>query len=157
MEILGVDAWLFWLIIAVGLMAVEMLVAFTFVAGPIAGAAGAAGIAAAFDASMELQLAIFIVVALAALLFVRPVAKRHLTMPPEIATNVHALVGRRAVVLDKVDLDEGKVRIGDNVWTARTQTESIVLMPGETATVVEVRGVHAYVVPADQSETGASE
>jgi membrane protein implicated in regulation of membrane protease activity len=151
-----VPDWLFWLSAAVALLAVEMLVAFTFVAGPIAVAAGTAGIAAAFEASIELQLAIFIVVALLVLLFVRPVAKRHLEIPPEIATNVHALVGRRAVVLDKVDLDEGKVRIGDNVWTARTQSEAIVLMPGDTAKVVEVRGVHAFVVPADKPETGGS-
>jgi membrane protein implicated in regulation of membrane protease activity len=148
-EIFGVDAWLFWFLLAVGLLVVELLIAFTFYAAPVALGAFAASILAALDTGIELQLTAFIAGSLAAVLLLRPIVRQHLFPPaPEKRSNVQGLIGRRAVVVEPVDIDAGTVRIGDDTWSARAEEEGMRLEAGERAEVVSVSGVYAFVRPA---------
>jgi membrane protein implicated in regulation of membrane protease activity len=149
MEIFGIADWLAWFLLAIGLLVVELLIAFTFYAAPIALGAFAACILAALGAGIELQLTAFIAGSLASLLFLRPIVRQHLRpAAPEKRSNVQRLIGRRAVVIERVDIDSGTVRIGDDVWSARTESEGIVLERGARAEVVRVSGVYAYIKPA---------
>jgi membrane protein implicated in regulation of membrane protease activity len=164
MEMFGLDSWLAWFLIGIALMIIEVAIAFTFYAAPVALGAFAAAIVAALGAELEIQLVAFIVGALLSLAFLRPLVRQHLSPPEgEKASNVQSLLGRRAIALERVDVDAGTVRLGDDVWSARTLSEAEVIDEGARVEVVEVRGVFAYVRAAalpdadDQSSVTAEE
>ncbi len=78
----------------------------------------------------------------------RPVARRHRRMPPSIRTGAAALVGKPALVLERIANEEGVgcVKIDGEVWTARSYAEDAVIDPGEQVEVVEIRGATALVM-----------
>jgi membrane protein implicated in regulation of membrane protease activity len=79
----------------------------------------------------------------------RPVAHRHRRLPPPIRTGAAALLGRSAMVLERIANDEGVgcVRIdGGEVWTARSYADDEVIEAGERVEVVEIRGATALVM-----------
>ena len=137
--------WGIWVIAAALLAAGEVAASFTFVLGPVALAALVAALVAAVGASSEIQLTVFIVAAVATLALLRPIARRHLHTPPRIRTGTAALIGMRAVVLDRVDADSGQVKIGGEVWTARPYDEDDVYEPGARVEVIKIQGATALV------------
>jgi membrane protein implicated in regulation of membrane protease activity len=137
-------SWVVWTLLAVALAFGE-LVTTAFILGPVAIAALAAAIVAALGGGTALQLIVFIVGSLATVAAVRPVAKRHLRLPPAVRTGTDALVGTKAVVLQRVDQDGGRVRIGGEEWSARSYLEDQVLEPGARVEVVKIEGATALV------------
>jgi len=79
------------------------------------------------------------------LAIVRPIARRHMRTPPQIRTGTAALVGARAVVLETVDQDSGTVKIGGEVWTARSFDEDEVYETGTRVEVIRIEGATALV------------
>jgi membrane protein implicated in regulation of membrane protease activity len=75
----------------------------------------------------------------------RPVARRHLRMPAQIRTGTDALVGARATVLQRVDSDGGRVKIGGEEWSARAYMEGQVIDPGTHVEVAKIEGATALV------------
>jgi membrane protein implicated in regulation of membrane protease activity len=137
--------WAIWLILAAVLAAGEVAASFTFILGPIAIAALVPALAAGVGAPLAAQIALFIVASIASLLLVRPIARRHLRTPARIRTGTAALIGERALVLDRVDADHGQVKIGGEVWTARPYDEDDVYEPGARVQVVKIQGATALV------------
>jgi membrane protein implicated in regulation of membrane protease activity len=130
--------WAIWFIAAAALIGSELIVT-AAILGPIGLAAFGAGIVAALDASTELQIAAFTVLTLLSLVFARPIAKRHLLAPPvPQRTNVPALLGEEALVLERVDRDQGQVKVGGEVWSARSTSPGEVFEPGERVIVDSV-------------------
>ena len=82
MEIFGLDDWLAWFLLGIGLLLTELLIGFTFYAAPVALGAFAAAIVAAFGDAIEPQLVAFILGSAASLLVLRPLVKKHLLPPP---------------------------------------------------------------------------
>ena len=78
---------------------------------------------------------------------VRPVVRSHLKMPPQIRTGAAALVGKQAVVLERIANREGVgcVRIDGEVWTARSLFDDRVIEQGTVVDVVEIKGATALV------------
>jgi membrane protein implicated in regulation of membrane protease activity len=136
--------WVLWMIAAAGL-AVGEVITLGFFLGTIALAALLAGLVALVGLGMEVQVATFVVGSIASLLILRPIARRHLRTPPQIRTGTAALVGSRAVVLERVNVDGGKVKIGGEIWSARAYDEDHVLEPGARVEVLEIRGATALV------------
>jgi membrane protein implicated in regulation of membrane protease activity len=137
--------WAIWVIAAAVLAAGEVAASFTFILGPVALAALVGALVAAVGAPVEAQLAAFIVASIGTLALVRPIARRHLRMPASIRTGTAALIGTRAVVLDRVDADNGQVKIGGEVWTARPYDEDDVYEQGARVEVVKIQGATALV------------
>jgi|SRR4051794_16246308 membrane protein implicated in regulation of membrane protease activity len=137
--------WVIWVILAAVFAAGEVLASFTFILGPLALAALPAALVAAVGGAIELQIATFIVAAVGSLLLIRPIARRHLTQPARIRTGTAALIGSRALVLERVDADSGQVKIGGEVWTARPYDEDDVYEPGIRVEVVKIQGATALV------------
>ena len=137
------DDWVAWLI-AAGALAVGEMLTMGFFLGPLAVAALLAAVAALVGGT-TLQFVVFAVVAIASLAVIRPVARRHLTLPTGLRTGTAALVGSRAVVLQRVDAHGGQVKIGGEVWSARAYDEDAVLEPGERVHVMEIEGATALV------------
>ena len=105
-----------------------------------AGGALAAAIAAGMGLSIVPQLLLFFCVSLVLLFFTRPAALKLMRKDTE-KTNVEGLLGKNAVVIQKIDnLDQtGQVRINDIEWMARTSDDSVTIPVG---TVVEIEAVH---------------
>jgi membrane protein implicated in regulation of membrane protease activity len=140
-----VPAWLIWAIAAVLLSVGEILTPGMFFLGPVALAAVAAAVVALLGVGVAFQLLAFIIGSVATVAFLRPIAKRHLHMPAAIRTGTAALEGTKAVVLQRVDINGGRVRIGGEEWSARAYMEDQVLEPGTRVEVVKIEGATALV------------
>jgi membrane protein implicated in regulation of membrane protease activity len=142
------DAWVVWLIVGVFAAVGEILTAGFFLAPFAAGAFGAM-VAALAGGGDTVQLVSFAALTLASFALVRPIAKRHMAMPPRLRTGTAALVGRSAIVLERIANDEnvGSVRLDGEVWTARAYDDEHVLEPGAKVEVIEIRGATAVVAP----------
>jgi membrane protein implicated in regulation of membrane protease activity len=140
------DAWVWWIVIACVLAVGEVLNTSFFLA-PFAVGAAVAAAADAIGLGVAGSLAVFLVSSLALLLFVRPIARRHLTMPPQLRTGTAALVGQNALVLERIANDEGVgcARIDGEVWTARAFDDDRIIEPGERVQVIAIRGATALV------------
>ncbi len=140
--------WLVWLIAAGALAAVEVLT-LTLVLGMLSIAAVAAGLIAALGAPAAAQVAVFAGVAVLLLAVVRPVARRHRHMPAAIRTGTDALVGKRGTTLTEVTAQGGQVRIGGEVWSARTYDDQQVIPAGASVDVAQIDGATAVLIPRD--------
>src|SRR5215204_5249216 len=138
------EEWVWWMI-AAGALAVGEIITVSFFLGPIAVAALLAAVVAVAGAGLAVQWIVFIVASLASLGILRPIARRHIKMPARTRTGTAALVGSRAVVLERVDADSGMVKIGGEVWTARAYDEDEILAPGARAHVMKIDGATALV------------
>jgi membrane protein implicated in regulation of membrane protease activity len=139
---------IFWILVAVLLGVAEaltMTLAFAFVAG---GALLAAG-SAALGAPVLVQLLVFVLAGGGSVALVRPVARRHLAVPPPSRDGTDALVGRQAVVLAEVSYAHGLVRLAGEEWTARPYDEDLVIPVGCRVDVLEIEGATALVHPRD--------
>lgn len=136
--------WVVWLLVAVAL-AVGEIFTLSFILGPIALAAVAAALVGALGAGLVVQLIVFIAGSLATVALVRPLAKAHLRTPAELRTGTAALVGSRAVVIDRVDAGGGRVKIGGEVWSARAFFDDQVIDEGKRVEVAKIEGATALV------------
>ena len=139
------SAWLAWSIAAVALVVGEILTPGLFFLGPVAIAAVAGAVSSLFGAPLWLQLIVFAGSSFASLGLLRPIARRHLSMPHAIRTGAAALIGAPAVVLQRVDSNGGRVRIGGEEWSARAYMPDQVLEPGVQVEVAEISGATALV------------
>ena len=143
------NPWLPWLVLAVVLAGVEVATLDLVFLMLAAGALGAAG-TAALGAPLVLQGIVGLLVAAGMLGLVRPVALRHLRAgTPETRTGVAALVGRQALVLERVDTHGGRVKLGGEVWSARSYDPFATLEPGRTVDVVSIEGATAVVLDSE--------
>src|SRR5688572_5815231 len=94
--------WVIWTIIAALMIGGEVLTA-GFILGPLGVAAAVAAVVAALGGGVELQLATFVVASIGTLVFIRPIARRHLMQPPHTRTGTAVLIGAPAMVLERVD------------------------------------------------------
>ena len=139
-----VDAWVWWVIIAAALGAVEVFTLDLVFIMLAAGALSAAGVAAA-DGNVALQIAVAVGVALAGLGGLRPIAMRHLRSTPEIRTGTAALVGQQAVVLEDVGPQSGRVKLNGEVWSARSYDGASTFAAGQMIDVLKIDGATALV------------
>ena len=138
------DDWVAWLIAAVVLGAGEVLTTGFFLAPFALGALIAAAVSAA-GAGLVLSGMVFLVVSTAALVGLRPIARRHLRTPAKLRSGTAALVGRTATVLEEISLSGGCVKLEGEVWTARPYDEDAVIPAGTRVHVMEIRGATALV------------
>ncbi len=153
--ILGLDAWIFWLILMVLFLAVEAatagLVSIWFAAGSLV-----ALLAAAFGAGLWVQVPLAIVVSLATLVvFIRLRHDRSFAHSATVPTNADRWIDAEAVVIEAVDpiRGTGQVKAMGQVWSAVSQDGKPV--PVDAAVrIVEIRGVRAVIVPMEPPAPG---
>src|ERR671910_807032 len=107
------DPWVIWLIAAV-----------VFAVGAIVAAAGGGDL---------ISLLVFLVVSGVLLAALRPLARSHRRMPAQLRTGTAALVGRTAMVTERISNDEGtgSVKLEGESWTARSYDEDAVIEAGK--------------------------
>ncbi|MGA5171274.1 MULTISPECIES: NfeD family protein [Streptomyces] len=142
---MDIDAWVWWLIGAVGLGIPLVLTAMPEF-GMLSVGATAGALTAALGFGVVAQVVVFAAVSVALIAVVRPIAARHRDGRPQHATNVDALRGRQAVVLERVDGGGGRIKLAGEVWSARSLDADQVFEPGRQVDVVEIDGATAVVM-----------
>ncbi|HTA36490.1 MAG TPA: NfeD family protein [Solirubrobacteraceae bacterium] len=140
--------WIIWLVAACVLGIGEMHQGGFYLA-PFALGAALAALLALLGVGAPLSAVAFLGGSALVFATLRPVAQRHRRLPPAIRTGAAALVGRPALVLERIANDEGVgcVKIdGGEVWTARSYDEHEEIPAGERVEVVEIRGATALVM-----------
>jgi membrane protein implicated in regulation of membrane protease activity len=140
------SGWVLWAIAACLFGIGEMLTTSFFLA-PFALGAGLAALTDALGAGGLGSWIVFVVVSLLTLGIVRPIARSHMTVPPRIRTGSAALIGKQAIVLERIANDEGVgcVKIDGEVWTARAFDEDEVIERGTRVQIVDIKGATALV------------
>jgi len=141
------DLWVVWLLVAGALGLGEMHQGGFYLA-PFALGAGAATVVSLLGVGTLLSVLVFLLASGVVFGTLRPIARRHRRLPPSIRTGAAALIGRPAIVLERIANDEGVgcVKIDGEVWTARSYDEDEVIDAGERVEVVEIRGATALVM-----------
>jgi membrane protein implicated in regulation of membrane protease activity len=143
-----VETWIIWVIIAAVLGTIEILTT-TLAFGLVALAAIVAAVVGAVGGDPALQFGAFVLASALGLGVARPFALRHIRQPPMLRTGTAALVGRPATVLEEVSGQGGRVRIGGEVWSARSYDETLVIPAGKTVDVMHIEGATALVYPRE--------
>jgi membrane protein implicated in regulation of membrane protease activity len=138
-----------WLIVGLALIAAEVLSG-EFVLLMLGGGALAAAGVTFLVGGVVPGLVAFAVAAPLLVFAVRPALRRRLEHQIADAPMHHrALEGREAVVVARVDVDGGRVKIGGELWSARPVHEDDVIEAGRSVLVVEITGATAVVVGND--------
>jgi membrane protein implicated in regulation of membrane protease activity len=132
-----------WLAASGALLVVEILTVDLLFASLAFSALLAAG-ANALGFNVVVQGIVFGVGAIGSLMFLRPIALRHLKKKPaDHATNIEALIGAPAMTLSAITEHDGLVKLSGETWSARSNTGEIEV--GSQVEVVAIEGATAVV------------
>ncbi|MFI6409538.1 NfeD family protein [Streptomyces sp. NPDC050548] len=141
-----IGAWVWWLVGAAAL-GIPLVVTAMPEFGMLAVGAGAAAATAGLGADVVVQVLVFVAVSVALIAVVRPIANRHRSTRPQLATGVDALKGKQAVVLERVDgSGHGRIKLAGEIWSARALDTDRAYEPGQEVDVVEIEGATAIVI-----------
>lgn len=148
-EYLAQHLWQFWAVVSVVCLILELTSGDFFIICFSIGALCAL-LSALVSDSVYVQMMVFAVFALLAILYVRPFAKRYLhTGEDKRISNADALLGRQGKVVESVKADGfGRVQIDGDIWKAVTD-EPIDIATGMTvrvvnreSTILKVESIH---------------
>ncbi|MBV9025943.1 MAG: NfeD family protein [Streptomycetaceae bacterium] len=140
-----VDTWVWWLVAAAAL-GIPLVMTALPEFGMFAVGALVAALVSALGGGLVLQVVVFAAVSVALVAVVRPIAVRHLSTKPALRTGVEALKGRQAVVLERVDGHEGRIKLGGEIWSARSLDADQTFEVGQRVDVVDIEGATAVVM-----------
>ncbi|MEV0271025.1 NfeD family protein [Hamadaea sp. NPDC050747] len=134
------ESWGWWLI-ATGALVVGELFMGDFVLLMLAAGAAAAALAGVLGLGVVGELLVFAVVSGLALFFVRPwIKNRFYRSSHQVKIGVSTILGSEAVVMERVDVENGQVNLSGELWRARPYDASRAYEPGERVRVIEVDG-----------------
>ena len=139
------DPWVIWLIAALALGIIEVVSGGTLVVGMVAIGSLAGAVAAAATDSTVLPWVVFAGTSAAMLIFVRPVAHKHLRTPIGMRSGTAALVGSTAQVIQQVTASDGRIKLSGEIWSARSFDGETTFTEGESVQVLEIDGATALV------------
>jgi len=147
----GMD-WLIWLG-AGALLVVAELFSLDLILLMLACGAFAGAITGAFTDSVVLEAVVALVVAIGMLGVVRPGLVARLHHGPELVLGTRKLLGVRAVTPGTMSAHQPcQIKIDGELWTAQPYDEHLVIEPGTTVEVLEIRGATAFVHPVPELE-----
>lgn len=135
------EIWLIvFVVMLVGELATTALVSVWFCGGALFALVGNM-----LGLSVTAQLFIFVFSSLVLFILTRPFSKK-IFKKDKLKTNVDSIIGKRAVVTEKINNEEcsGAIIIEGKVWTARS-AEDRIIEPKESVTIQEIQGVKAIV------------
>lgn len=139
-----------WMVLLVVLVVVELatmgLTTIWFAAGALA-----ATIAAACNAPLFIQIALFLIVSVLMLVFTRPVAMKYFNKD-RTKTNAESLIGKKGIVTGEIDNLKGcgQATLNGMEWTARSEADDCIIPEGSVVIVKAIRGVKLIVVPQER-------
>lgn len=147
MDWLSENAWAAWLG-AVAVFGVAEMFSLDLIFLMLAIGAMGGLVAGLLSAPVALQVIVAMGTALATLTLIRPKLVTRLHAGPDLKLGTGRLVGTQGVVTAQISGTEiGRVRLSGDVWSAAPYDEHLVIEPGQTVEVMEIRGATAYVHP----------
>lgn len=143
---------IFWLVALGALLLIEILTlgltTIWFAAGALA-----AFLLAVFNASLAIQICVFVVVSIVMLVFTRPILTKHLNANTT-KTNAESLVGKKARVLIPINnlKSEGQVMVNGMEWTARSTKDEVMFQTDEMVKIAGISGVKLIVEKLTEEE-----
>jgi membrane protein implicated in regulation of membrane protease activity len=139
--------WEAWLGLAILLGVAEMfsldLILLMLAVGAMAGM-----VTAALHADLVIQILVAAAASVGALALVRPNLVKRFETGPDLRLGHGKLVGQQAQVTEQISaLEHGRIKLAGEIWTAAPYDEHLVIEPGETVEVFQIRGATAYVHP----------
>ncbi len=133
-----------WLVIFLILLVME-IVSLGLTTIWFAGGALVAFIVTLLDASIVIQVVLFVVISLILLFVTRPIAVKYLNKGLS-KTNVDEVIGKKAMVSKRIDNINatGEVVLEGEIWMARSENNDII-EEGEQVSVVAVEGIKLIV------------
>jgi membrane protein implicated in regulation of membrane protease activity len=135
--------WGWWVLGALVLLGIEALT-LDLVFASLAVGAVAGAIVAAFGAPVLAQGLAAVFAAMLTLFVLRPMGLRMLKTEGT-DTNVDALIGAGALVVERVDARGGRVKIGGEIWSARVRHPGTEFQAGADLVVISIEGATAVV------------
>ncbi|AJE40010.1 MULTISPECIES: NfeD family protein [Streptomyces] len=142
---MNIDTWVWWLVGAAAL-GIGLVITTLPELGMLAVGALAAAAVSGLGGDAVIQVVVFAVVSVALIAVVRPIAARHRSQNPELATGIEALKGKRATVLERVDGSGGRVKLAGEVWSARALDSELIYEVGQEVDIVDIEGATAVVM-----------
>ncbi|MCF3963195.1 NfeD family protein [Streptomyces fuscigenes] len=142
---MDIDAWVWWLVAAVGL-GIPLVITAMPEFGMLSAGAVAGAVTAALGGGVVLQVVVFAVVSVALIAVVRPIATRHSRQQPGLRSGVDALKGRQALVLERVDHRGGRIKLAGETWSARALDKDRTFEAGQEVDVVDIDGATAVIM-----------
>ena len=142
------EVYQIWLIIAIALVIFEICSA-TFGAICFAIGSGFSALAAGLGANVTWQIIIFAVVSLVTFIFLRPFMLKFMDRKSQdVKTNAEALIGRKAIVSERIDAEQhtGRVAIDGDDWKAVSEDGSVI----EKGVSVEIIKMDSIIVTVKQ-------
>lgn len=136
------QAYLIWLIIAFALVIFEICSA-TFGAICFAIGAGFSALVAGLGLDLTWQIIVFAVVSLLTFIFLRPFMLKFLDRnAKDVKTNADALLGRKAIVSERIDAAQhtGRVAVDGDDWKA-VSADGTVIEKGTEVTIVKMDSI----------------
>lgn len=136
------QAYLIWLIIAFALVIFEICSA-TFGAICFAIGAGFSALVAGLGLDLTWQIIVFAVVSLLTFIFLRPFMLKFLDRnAKDVKTNADALLGRKAIVSERIDAAQhtGRVAVDGDDWKA-VSSDGAVIETGTEVTIVKMDSI----------------
>ncbi|MFC8845265.1 MULTISPECIES: NfeD family protein [unclassified Micromonospora] len=145
----------FWVVLGVVLAVAEIFTTTLFLIMFAVGAFAAAG-AAALGAPTAVQAVVFAVVSALTVAVARPAIRRHARSSSDGGEPIGlaAIEGSTALVLERVDAEQGLVKIDGELWSARSYDVTQSFVPGRRVRVIKVQGATALVWDDDVSTPG---
>lgn len=146
--------WGWWVLGALVLLGIEALTLDLVFASLAVGAVVGALLAVAGVPVLGQGIAA-VVTALLTLFLLRPLGLRMLKTEGT-QTNVEALLGKGALVIERVDARTGRVKIGGEIWSARVRRPETEFAAGTEVIVNSIEGATAIVdAPSSEPATGS--
>ena len=145
--------WVFWLI-AAGVFFIIEMATIGFLVFWLGIGALLAMVTSFVTDSIFIQALVFVITSTLLLIFTRPLVNKFIKTPKELKTNAYSIIGKKAIVISKINNVEGvgQIKIDGDVWSAKSFNDEDI--PEDTEVeVTEIDGVKAVVkkIAADKA------
>lgn len=139
-----------WLIVCLGMLVLEVITVGNLVSLWFSfGALAALGTTFLTD-SVAVQLAVFAIVSVAALIMIRPMTK-NLLRGNVVSTNADRLIGRQFILNESINQDSwGKIKVHGEEWSATTADQSSISAQTRVE-VIAIEGVKLIVKSVEEA------
>ena len=153
MDWIGDHAWQAWLALSI-LLGVAELASMDLILLMLAAGALVGMVAAMATLAGPLQVILASAAALAALALVRPSVVRRLHDGPDLALGHGKLIGQQGLVTERItSMEPGRIKLAGEIWSAQPYDDTLVIEPGETVDVLQIKGATALVHPVPRLES----
>ena len=144
--------WVFWLI-AAGIFFIIEMATIGFLVFWLGIGSLLAMLTSFFIDNIFVQALVFVATSTLLLIFTRPLVNKFIKIPKEIKTNAYSIIGKKGIVISKINNIEGsgQIKIDGEIWSAKSFADEDIPENTEIE-IVEIDGVKAVVKEVSQKE-----